>query len=94
MRFAAGTAASTDTHACEIDVAVLGRVRKIGLVKLWKWEPQNLPSVIHSIRTAIAATISLAVARLFELPEGCSGGRVARDSPILQPTRLPLQKIG
>jgi uncharacterized membrane protein YccC len=44
-------------------------VRKIGLVKLWKWEPQNLPSVIHSIRTAIAATISLAVSHLFGLPE-------------------------
>ena len=38
-------------------------------MKLWKWEPENLPSVIHSIRTAIAATISLAVARLFGLPE-------------------------
>ena len=38
-------------------------------MKLWKWEPKNLPSVIHSIRTAIAATISLAVARLFGLPE-------------------------
>ena len=34
-----------------------------------EWEPENLPSVIHSIRTAIAATISLAVARLFRLPE-------------------------
>ena len=44
-------------------------MRKIALVKLWKWEPENLPSVIHSIRTAIAATISLAVARLFGLPE-------------------------
>jgi uncharacterized membrane protein YgaE (UPF0421/DUF939 family) len=44
-------------------------VRKIALVKLWKWQPQNLPSVVHSIRTAIAATISLAVARLFGLPE-------------------------
>ncbi len=53
----------------EIDVAVLAPVRKIAVVKLWKWEPQNLPSVIHSIRTAIAATISLAVARLFGLPE-------------------------
>lgn len=42
---------------------------KIALVKLWKWEPENLPSVIHSIRTAIAGTISLAVARLFGLPE-------------------------
>jgi uncharacterized membrane protein YgaE (UPF0421/DUF939 family) len=44
-------------------------MRKIALVKLWKWNPENLPSVIHSIRTAIAATISLAVARLFGLPE-------------------------
>jgi uncharacterized membrane protein YccC len=39
------------------------------VMKLWKWEPENLPSVIHSIRTAIAATVSLAVARLFGLPE-------------------------
>jgi len=38
-------------------------------VKLWKWAPENLPSVGHSIRTAIAATISLAAARLFGLPE-------------------------
>ena len=38
-------------------------------MKLWKWEPENLPSVIHSIRTAIAATLSLAVARVFGLPE-------------------------
>ena len=38
-------------------------------MKLWKWEPQNLPSVIHSIRTATAATISLAVAHVFGLPE-------------------------
>jgi len=38
-------------------------------VKLWKWEPENLPSVGHSIRTAIAATIPLAAARLFGLPE-------------------------
>jgi hypothetical protein len=44
-------------------------LREIGPVKLWKWKPENLPSVIHSIRTAIAATVSLAVARLFGLPE-------------------------
>src|SRR5436305_2526172 len=68
MCFAAGAAASTE-QAPEIDVAVLARVTKIALVKLWKWEPENLPSVVHSIRTAIAATISLAVARLFGLPE-------------------------
>jgi uncharacterized membrane protein YgaE (UPF0421/DUF939 family) len=39
-------------------------------VKLWKWDQENLPSVVHSIRTAIAATLSLSVARLFGLPEG------------------------
>ena len=44
-------------------------LREIGLLKLWKSEPENLPAEIHSIRTAIAATVSLAVARLFELPE-------------------------
>ena len=38
-------------------------------MKLWKWDQENLPSVVHSIRTAIAATLSLAVARLFGLPE-------------------------
>src|SRR5262250_1600165 len=46
---------------------IAGRVRRIALVKLWKWEPENLPSVIHSVRTAIAGTISFAVARLFGL---------------------------
>ena len=34
-------------------------------VKLWKWKPEILPSFIHSIRTAIAATVSVAVARMF-----------------------------
>jgi uncharacterized membrane protein YgaE (UPF0421/DUF939 family) len=53
----------------EIDVAVLEQVTKIAFVKLWKWEPENLPSIVHSIRTATAATISLGIARLFGLPE-------------------------
>src|SRR5262245_10943644 len=44
-------------------------LREVVRVKIWKWEPENLPSVTHSIRTAIAATVSLAVARLFGLPE-------------------------
>ena len=38
-------------------------------MKLWKWEQENLPSLVHSIRTAIAASLSLAVARLFGLAE-------------------------
>jgi uncharacterized membrane protein YccC len=38
-------------------------------MKLWKWEPENLPSVKHSARTAVAATVSFMIARLFRLPE-------------------------
>ena len=38
-------------------------------MKMWKWERANLPSVNHSARTAVAATISFVVARLFRLPE-------------------------
>src|SRR4029450_12193494 len=38
-------------------------------MKLWKWEPENLPSVKHSARTAVAATMSFMIARLFRLPE-------------------------
>ncbi|HEV3148679.1 MAG TPA: aromatic acid exporter family protein, partial [Chthoniobacterales bacterium] len=38
-------------------------------MKIWKWERANLPSVSHSARTAVAATISFVIARLFRLPE-------------------------
>src|SRR5580765_4720707 len=38
-------------------------------MKLWKWERQNLPSIQHSARTAVAATVSFLIARLFHLPE-------------------------
>ena len=52
-------------------------------MKLWKWEQENLPSVVHSIRTAIAATLSLAVARLLGLSEAYwVGDRNARSDAI------------
>jgi uncharacterized membrane protein YgaE (UPF0421/DUF939 family) len=38
-------------------------------VKIWKWERANLPSVNHSARTAVAATVSFVIARLSRLPE-------------------------
>jgi uncharacterized membrane protein YgaE (UPF0421/DUF939 family) len=38
-------------------------------VKMWEWKVENLPSVRHSARTAVAATVSFAVARLFRMPE-------------------------
>ena len=95
----------TTRSASEIDVAGPGRLREIGLVKLWKWEPENLPHVVHSICTAVAEAAPFWRLRLPgpELRPGsrnkaqsklhCGGGRVARDPRILQATRLPLQKI-
>jgi uncharacterized membrane protein YccC len=41
----------------------------IVLMKLWSWEKENLPSAIHSIRTAGAATVSVCLAHLIGMPE-------------------------
>jgi uncharacterized membrane protein YgaE (UPF0421/DUF939 family) len=38
-------------------------------MKFWSWQRENLPSIAHSIRTAIAATVSVVVARLVHMPE-------------------------
>ena len=35
-------------------------------MKLWSWQKENLPSIAHSVRTAIAAVIA---ARLVQMPE-------------------------
>ena len=35
----------------------------------WNWQKENLPSIPHSIRTAAAATLSVVVARLVQMPE-------------------------
>src|SRR6266540_743614 len=39
------------------------------LMKLWSWQRENLPSIGHSLRTAVAATASVIVARLVQMPE-------------------------
>jgi len=39
------------------------------LMKLWSWQKENLPSIGHSVRTALAATVSVVVARLVQMPE-------------------------
>ena len=39
------------------------------LMKLWSWEKENLPSIAHAIRTAVAATLSVLIARVVQLPE-------------------------
>jgi uncharacterized membrane protein YccC len=36
---------------------------------LWAWDKKNLPSILHTVRTAVAATASVIVARLVQMPE-------------------------
>ena len=38
-------------------------------MKLWSWQKENLPSIGHSVRTALAATVSVIIARLVQMPE-------------------------
>ena len=38
-------------------------------MKLWSWQKENLPSIRHSVRTALAATASVIVAHLVQMPE-------------------------
>src|SRR5205814_6698632 len=33
------------------------------------WRQENLPSITHAIRTAVAATVSVVIARLVQMPE-------------------------
>src|SRR5213594_3684077 len=41
----------------------------ISFMKLWAWDENNLPSMTHAIRTAVAATVSVVIARLVKMPE-------------------------
>ena len=38
-------------------------------MKLWTWDEKNLPSIAHAVRTAVAATLSVLIARLVQMPE-------------------------
>ena len=38
-------------------------------MKLWAWDEKNLPSITHAVRTAAAATVSVIIARLVQMPE-------------------------
>jgi hypothetical protein len=38
-------------------------------MKFWAWDKENLPSTTHSIRTAVAATVSVIIAGLVHTPE-------------------------
>src|SRR6266516_951367 len=41
----------------------------ISYMKLSPWDENNLPSITHALRTAVAATASVIIARLMQMPE-------------------------
>src|SRR5206468_9002862 len=41
----------------------------VGAMKLWTWRKEELPSLSHALRTAVAATLSVVIARLVGMPE-------------------------
>jgi uncharacterized membrane protein YccC len=40
-----------------------------GCMKLWVWDEKNLPTLTHAVRTAVAATASVMIARFVQMPE-------------------------
>jgi uncharacterized membrane protein YccC len=44
------------------------------VMKLWAWDDKNLPSIAHAIRTAVAASASVIIARLVQMPEAYWAG--------------------
>jgi uncharacterized membrane protein YccC len=65
-------------------------------MKLWTWQKENLPSVWHAVRTAIAATLSVVLARLVALPEAywaVIATLVVMQSPLSSTVPLAIQRI-
>lgn len=65
-------------------------------MKLWTWQKDNLPSVWHAVRTAIAATLSVMLARLVRMPEAywaVIATLVVMQSPLSSTVPLAIQRI-
>jgi|SRR5215510_9354984 len=65
-------------------------------MKLWTWKEENLPSVWHAVRTAIAATLSVLLARVLRLPEAywaVIATLVVMQSPLSSTVSLAIQRI-
>jgi len=65
-------------------------------MKLWTWQKENLPSVWHAVRTAIAATLSVLLARLVGMPEAywaVIASLVVMQSPLSSTVPLAIQRI-
>jgi len=65
-------------------------------MKLWTWKEENLPSVWHAVRTAVAATLSVLLARLLGMPEAywaVIATLVVMQSPLSSTVPLAIQRI-
>ena len=65
-------------------------------MKLWTWKKENIPSVSHAFRTAVAATLSVLVARLLGTPEpywSAIATIVVMQSPLSSTVPLAVQRI-
>jgi uncharacterized membrane protein YccC len=65
-------------------------------MKLWSWQKENLPSIGHSVRTALAATASVIVARLVQMPEAywaAIATLVVMQSSLAATLTLSIQRI-
>ena len=51
------------------NLAKLGWVERSCLHEIWVWNEKNLPSITHAIRTAVAATVAVIIARMVQMPE-------------------------
>jgi uncharacterized membrane protein YccC len=65
-------------------------------MKLWTWKRENLPSLSHAFRTAVAATISIILGRLVGLPEAywaAIATVVVMQSPVGATVPLAVERI-
>src|SRR4026209_2418782 len=65
-------------------------------MKLWSWKKENLPSIWHAFRTALAATISILLGRLLGLPEAywaAIATVVVMQSPLGDTVPLAVERI-
>jgi len=86
-------------HCLALLSARLPHPRRAGddwLMKLWTWKEENLPSVGHAVRTAVAATLSVLLARLVGLPEAywaAIATVVVMQSPVGDTVPLAIERI-
>ena len=66
-------------------------------MKLWAWDEKYLPSIAHAIRTAVAATASVIIARLVQMPEAywaAIATLVVMQSTLGATLTLSIERIG